>query len=343
VLRACLIDGFGWFPETVYRRNWLLFDDVEYAFPQFVKSISIPSKLYEHREFALVQPDLDEQLIDSLAETALLDARDSEFRAYVESSVPKRDAQYAGGVVYADNQVRARHPREQLRDPAFALSYLARKLVAYTNSTGAVPIVGQDYALNILSRVVSRDSSKSAPIAADSLVFGRQALVVHAIAAGLSLRFIPDDLMEKADFDSLSKFKDKSSGLREAHHAHLLKVANDYDGLPTDAQFPERLARLRADAESVRIQLDEEARDLWLSSGLDLAGKALIGAAGAAVAAVALIRADLLGALTAAIPGAVTGISIAIAKAVETLHKATVRRRSYVSYLTDARNYLSAL
>ena len=336
-----MIDGFGWFPEHVYRRNWLLFDEVEYAFPLFVKGVSVPPKLFFNKEFQLVQPGLDDAVIDRIAEGSLADANDPQFCAYIDSAVPKLDAQCAGGIVHADSQVEARCLLAAARKPAFAISYLAQKLVAYANSTGSIPIVGQDYAVNVLARVVSRNMF--GPVAPDSLAFGRRALVVHAVAAGLSLRFISNDLLVRVEPEQLGRFKEKSSGLREAHHAHLLKVASEYDGLPTDTNFADRLTKLRADAEAVRIELDEQARDLWLSAGLELAGKALIGAASASVAAVALMRADLFGAAAAAIPGALTGAAFAASKALETMHKVTAKRRSYVSYLTDAHDYLANL
>jgi hypothetical protein len=167
--------------------------------------------------------------------------------------------------------------------------------------------------------------------------------VVHAIAAGLSLRFIGDDTLEHADPERLAAFKEKAAPLRESHHAHLLKVARDYDGLPGDDSFPELLADLRVDAEAVRVQMDEQAKDLWLSTGLDVGGKALVGAAGAAVAAMAMIRADLFGAVAAAVPGALVGAAVALSKVAETMHKASAARRSYLSYLTDAQKYLATV
>lgn len=335
-----MIDGFGWFPEHVFRRNWLLFDDVDYAFPVFVRGVSVPPKLFLNDEFRIVQPSLPDDVVDPIVEAALSDSRDADFRAYVTSAVPKRDAQCAGGIVHADSQIEGRHLLGPARDPAFAISFLARKLVAYANSAGAVPIVGQDYAVNVLARVVRQGTPGSA--APGALVTPRRAAVIHAVAAGLSLRFIADDVLAQADPDRLSAFKEKAAPLRESHHAHLLNVARDYDGLPGDASFGELLADLRADAEAVRLQLDEQAKDLWFSAGLEVGGKALIGAASAAVAAIALIRSDLFGAVAAAVPGALTGAAMAATKIAETMRKTVVARRSYVSYLTDAGRYLAA-
>jgi hypothetical protein len=340
MLRACMIDGFGWFPEAVYRRNWLLFDEVDYAFPMFAKGISVPPKLFLSREFQVVQPELPGDAIDRIVQTAIADAGDAEFRRYVETAVPVKDAQYAGGIVHADSQVEDRRLLDRARDPAFAISYLAQKLVAYANATGTVPIVGQDYAVNVIARIVRRPPE--GPVAADAIVFGRRAAVVHAVAAGLSLRFISNEVLESVDQERLAEFKENGKELREAHHAHLLKVARDYDGLPNDPSFPELLADLRADAEVARGKLDTDARDLWLSLGLDLGGKALVGAASAAVAAIALIRPDLQGVIAAAIPGALTGLALATTKVMETAHKAAAQHRSYVSYLTDARRYLAS-
>jgi hypothetical protein len=339
MLRACMIDGFGWFPEHVFRRNWLLFDDVDYTFPLFVRGVSVPPKLFLNDEFRIVQPSLADDVIDPIVEAALVDSRDPDFRAYVTSVIPKRDAQCAGGVVHADSQIEQRRLLGQARDPAFAISFLAQKLVAYANSMGAVPIVGQDYAVNILARVLRRGSAGST--ASDALVTPRRAAVVHAIAAGLSLRFVGDEVLENADPERLMVFKEKAAALRESHHAHLLKVARDYDGLPGDASFGELLADLRADAEAVRVQMDEQAKDLWFSVGLDVGGKALVGAASAAVAAIALIRADMFGAVAAALPGALTGAAMAAATIAQTMHKSLVARRSYLSYLTDASRYLA--
>lgn len=334
-----MIDGFGWFPEHVFRRNWLLFDDVDYTFPVFVRGVSVPPKLFLNNEFRVVQPSLSDDVIDHIVETALIDRRDPEFRAYLAAAVPKRDAQCAGGVVHADSQIEQRRLLGQARDPAFAISFLAQKLVAYASSEGAVPIVGQDYALNVLARVVRRGVAGSA--APDALVTPRRAAVVHAVAAGLSLRFIGDDILEAADPERLLAFKEKATPLRETHHAHLLKVARDYDGLPGDASFHELLADLRADAEAVRLQMDEQAKDLWFSVGLDIGGKALVGAASAAVAAIALIRTDMFGAIAAALPGALTGAAMATTKIAETVRKSIVARRSHLSYLTDAKHYLA--
>jgi hypothetical protein len=333
-----MLDGFGWFPEHVYRRNWLLFDDVDYVFPVFAKGISVPPKLYLSSEFHIVQPSLNDEVIDRIAAFALDDANDPQFCAFIESAVPKRDYQCAGGIVDADSQVDERRLRSVARKPAFAISYLAQKLVAYANSTGTVPIVGQDYAVKVVARVVRRGAT--GPIAADGLVFGRRASVVHAVGAGLSLRFVSDDLLARADVETLAVFKRESTALRDAHHAHLLKVAQEYDGFPVDDTFPELLAGLRAEAEGLRTQLDAQARDVWLSAGLELGGRALAGAAAAAVAAVALIRADLLGALAAAIPGALTGAAVAASRVADTVHTVACTRRSYMSYLTDAQRYL---
>ena len=332
-----MIDGFGWFPEPLYRRNWLLFDDVDYAFPHFVKSISIPRAIAQHTEFQIVQPELGDDVIDRIVAQAAADAADPAFRAMIES-VPRRDAEYASGIVYADQEVRDRH---LLRAPdgVFAMSYLAQKLVAYASSCGSVPIVGQDYAVELLSRVVRRE--KQQHLAPASLITDRQALNVHAIAAGLSLRFISDDVLTHADIDDMQAFKEKSASLRDLHHAQLLKAARDYDGLPVDDKFAERLAALRADAESVRNELDLQGRDLWASLGLQLADKggAAAIAAGSIVGAIAMIRADLFAAAAAAIPAAVYAAS----QIVQTLHHVKTQSRSYVSYLTDARQYLSAV
>ena len=335
-----MIDGFGWFPEPLYRRNWLLFDAVDYAFPLLVKSVSVPPKLAISEEFDLVQPDLGDEEIDRIARNATADAADATFRAFVESEVPRRDAQYAGGMVYADRQIRDRRMLPQGPDPVFAMSYLAHKLVAYANSRGSVPIVGQDYALKLLSRVV-RENTNPSTLAGDSLVTGRQALNVHAIAAGLSLRFVSDDLLAAADMSALRKFKEKSTKLRQTHHLELLKIASEFDGFPIDATFPERLATLRANAEAVRNQLDLEGKDLWVSAGLDLAEKVGMGAATSAVGAIALIHASVVGALVGAIPGAIAGSVFAISKIAHTMQQFSAKRRSYVSYLTDAHAYLA--
>jgi hypothetical protein len=93
----------------------------------------------------------------------------------------------------------------------------------------------------------------------------------------------------------------------------------------------------------MRTRLDDQARDLWVSAGLEVGGKALVGAASAAIAALALIRSDLAGSLAAAVPGALTGAAFAATKIAETVHRVMTQRRSYVSYLTDAQQFLATV
>ena len=147
VLRACMIDGFGWFAEASYRRSWLFFDEVDYIFPNRSAFPGYPPRwAASARDFALARPELPVADLEALFERVRI-CCDAEFRALVAANVPEKDARYAVSAVSFDEDLRPLREKTGLAlEPAFALAFLAAKLLETAERTGSVPIFGRPYA-----------------------------------------------------------------------------------------------------------------------------------------------------------------------------------------------------
>src|SRR5689334_5033188 len=127
MLSGAMIDGFGWFEESDYRRSWLSFDDVDYIFPVEVGGpIRYPSSLEDNPSFTVVRPRPD---IATVLAAAARDAADERFRALVLQA-PSRDLEYSHLIVLSDRTLPALAPA-QAADPVFAVALLTNKLLAY--------------------------------------------------------------------------------------------------------------------------------------------------------------------------------------------------------------------
>ena len=345
MLKACMIDGFGWFPEARYRRSWLLFDDVDYIFPNVVSGTMIPQWVRNSRECFVIEPEIDESDVWELAVAAIKTSKDPSYRSQLLRAIPKTDLEYAVKVVRQDTDLIRLYSSTDPDDPVFAISYLAEKLVHYSECEGSIPIVGQDYAIALLTNIVRRRiETETATLGDDALLTGRQAVSLHAFAAGLSLRFLTDEDLLSSDIDILLNFKRKNQELLDLHHTHLLDVSQQFDGLPQDSNFFDQLAQLRSEAEATRRQMDEHACEAWIEAGLKVAKQALVAGTGGLITALGVIGATpTMEILSKAAPAAIAGAGIAAATSIGALVKAKKARRTQLSYLLNAEKYLARL
>ena len=140
MLRACMIDGFGWFTEASYRRSWLFFDEVDYLFPSDSAWPGYPPPwAASSRDFALARPELSPAEMESLVDGARA-CCDSHFSTFVNDNVPERDARYAVDAVSFDNDVR--RGGEDLLN-VFGPDYIRGKPVHLFASDIAITHMGQ--------------------------------------------------------------------------------------------------------------------------------------------------------------------------------------------------------
>ena len=143
--------------------------------------------------------------------------------------------------------------------------------------------------------------------------------------------------------DRLKKFKENNHRLLEKHQLSILEVTQKYHGLGEGQDFREALADLRLQAAKQRQELDEEARDAWLSMGLEIVKKTVLAASAGAITGIAVLRghslADLIG---VAVPAVMSGVGVAAVATVDTMEKIHQLRRNSMAYLFEAQKLISS-
>lgn len=335
-----MIDGFGWFERADFLRAFLFFDEVEYILPKdTTPPLHYGLQVYESPQYRAAHTELASEDIDVLVQRSLFDARRPEMRVLVER-LPKRDVKYAALVVQCDIELKSRLPTRAL-DDTFAVAFLSNKLLFHAARTGTVPIVGRRYATDILTRKLDAWTDDAASSSALTAATPQSGLTYSTFAAGLSMSFIPDAALVEAPFDILRTFKEKNAELLEKHQLHLLEIAERFSSLPNGPELGAQLGILRAEAAKHRAMLDEEARNVWSSLGVDMVKNSVISGSTALVTSLAVLRGitfdDLL---TAAIPAAIAGSGAAIAAVVEAGAKMRAARRGTMAYLFEAERAL---
>lgn len=340
-----MIDGFGWFAEASYRRSWLFFDEVDYVFAARSDWPGYPPAwAASSRDFALARPELAPAKIEALVErtcVALDDAGDGGLRALVADLVPERDARYAVDAVSFDGDLRAVREKTGLRlEPAFALGFLAAKLLATADATGAVPIFGRPYAAAVLSRVAGGARPRNESVSAvGDLLTAQGSTRLLTVATQLSCGFVSDEHLLGVPFERLIGFKSQHQRLLEREQLHLIEVAQEIEALPDGPEFDARLRRLRLEASKRKQELDTETREAWLGFGFDLGAKALASGSVAAVfeGALAVLRGTTMGNVAhAAALGAVAGLGMVAAGALNTTWDLFRKRGGSLAYLFEA-------
>jgi hypothetical protein len=339
-----MIDGFGWFGEASYRRSWLFFDDVDYIFA--ARSIwpgYPPEWATSSREFALTRPVLAPAMLEALVDRVRTALDGCGLRALVAERVPEHDARYAVDAVSMDDDLRPVRERAGLPlDPAFALGFLAAKLLATAQARGAVPLFGRPYAADVLGTVAGRERSREEPGGGSLLTHEGNARVV-TIATALSCSFVTDEHLLRVPFERLFAFKNKNRRLLEREQLHLVEVAQEVEALSDGPEFEARLRRLHLEALKRKQELDTATREAWLGFGFDLAAKAM--ASGSVAAALEGAVAVLRGAATgnigqAAAAGAMAGAGVVAAGALHTAWDLFRKRGGSLAYLVEAKNVL---
>ena len=337
-LAACMIDGFGWFHASDYRRTWLFFDDVQYVLPAgdgphpgAVPNrvwLHYPDKIANRPEYVVERPELTVQEVEGLLDAAKADAEDPDWVRLVDN-LPQADRDYATMVAFCDPGVLDGMAQQRLRIEAASVAYLVGKLLLHADRTSTIPIVGQQRAADLLRWKLGRQASH--------VVGGRHGNAFAAFAAGLSLDFVSDRELETVEWGRLSRFKERNLDLLERHQVHLLEVAQTFNDFPAGEGFEQRLEQLKTEAKKARLELDETARAAWIDMGLGLAKDAVVGAASGLVPALALLRAH--GAAEAAVglvAGGAGAIGAVAAKAADAFEKASAAKRSSMAYLLRA-------
>ena len=339
-LRGCMIDGFGEFDEADYRRSWLFFSNVEYILPvASAGPLFFPHRLERDIRFDVLRVPRLQAELDELVETA---RRDSETSWFLESVASATDAQkaYAQLVVVSDDELKTEVGARARADAHFALSYLMNKLLAACWQRGLVPIVGQRYAAELLGRKVA--ASQDASLGRTSVMTPRQSLSFAPFAAGLSLRFLPDNDLLRVPFEKLVQFKDANRRLLEEHQLDLLGVTQSFAGMPNDSLFAERLAALRTEAWKTRTRLDAVAREAWLSSGFKVSEQVITAAAAGFFSGLALLHGHSLHQVAAAAaPAAAAAIGVAATNWVGVFKRCREAQQVPISYVFRAHDMLS--
>lgn len=314
VLRACAIDGFGWFRPGDARRAFLLFDEIDCVFPdEEVGDLWYPPPVLHRAEYRARRVALNVD-VDGVARTVAAACGDPAFRGLV-AALPAEDLRYAVEVARTDGELRTLTlPRAQL-EPTAAIAALIAKLLAYAAHTNTVPIVGKAYAYPLMRRTLelSHELSRAAldPTRPGVLASPGRKLSVAALAAGLSLEWLDAAALERLPFTALAEFKQRHARLLAQHQTHLVESVQTLSELPEGPEFASRLAELRLAAAKQRAALDEAGRTAWHTLGGQLTTQAIVAGAGAAVPVVAAIRglglAELVGLV---VPGVVAGAGI---------------------------------
>jgi hypothetical protein len=271
MISGCMIDGLGRFHEADYRRSWLLLDEVDYIFPLETQGpLVFPEDLDRRQRFRLSRPDVP---VDELADLSERDSKDDQFLELVEA-IPPRDIEYARLLVWSDAAACGEFGLKLAPEPALAIAYLLNKLVHCARQKGAAPLVGQQYAADLLAWKIAQ--------ATNDLSWRRDEVRQHygyaAFAAGLSLDFLHDSEIVAADVASLARFKTSHRDLFEKNQNAVMEVARKFDGLPNSDAFAAELSKLRHEAADERSRLENLAHQAWTEAGLRIAKRA-VGAA----------------------------------------------------------------
>lgn len=330
-LRACMIDGFGPFEEADYRRSWLFFDEVEYVVPHQLGGPMEMVNLDAQQDFAVRRQELAPGDIEQLLELTCRDAEDPDLMRLVETRFPPGDREYAAMLVWSDVQLRNHPTRTRAIDPVL---FLANKLLWYAARRDAVPIVGRDYATELISWKLRGLGTAHQ---GRGLLSARGNSALAAFAAGLALDFVPDEQLAATPVSRLVDFKQRNRELLAHHQLHLVEVAEAFAALPEGADFQARLAQLRLEARRERLDLDSRARDAWIGCGLELAKKAIGAATAGLFSGLAVLRGHSLSdVLTAALPAAVAAGGVVLSSVVETSAKARMKSTPAMAYLFRA-------
>jgi hypothetical protein len=336
MLRACMLDGFGWFHEADYRRLWLFFDSVDYILPKHLRGKTgdlfyLPA-VEQAREYSATRPELTAEAIALLEEGVEEDLGDSELAALLKE-VPPDEADYARKVVTSD---RAFGSLTNV-SPQLAVVLLLNKLLLYARASGRVPIVGRPYARRMLRNKIARGARRfHGPVAP------RIGVTSAEFAAGLSLDFIPDHALAQASFERLEAFKEKCQPLLEEHQAALLEVASSYEKIPDDAGFEHALEKLRLRAAFQRRDLDLAASAVWTDLGYETVKAAVEGASKHYPLALTAVLALAHTGLIAALPTAIAALGVAAAKLIEVAKKHhDAEGKSEIAYLLRAHRELA--
>jgi len=334
MLTASMLDGFGWFPEERYRRTLLLFDGMRYVLPSYVKGLMAPPWVYSQPDFEAVEHGSDTESVRSRRERAERDANDQAFRCFFQT-IPEEDASYALNVVSSDRELRSEN-RPVIQEPTVAVSYLAEKLLDYCDANGCVPVVGQDYAANILAFKSAR--RLVTPLSTGAVFNLQQATALNTVAAGLSYAFLSDSDLKRTTKEKILRYKADHRELLERHHLHLVSVAQRFAELSADdAAFTTELLALRQQALAERMTMEQEAREAWRSAGLELAEKSLLVAGGGLITALGLIGTKSLADLAAtALPAAVGAATVVAAQGLKAWNQSKKARTVAISYLVGA-------
>lgn len=265
-----MIDGFGWFEETDYRRAWLLFDEIAYLFRAHHDSrgeIFYPPRVFTCPEYRAELTSVRE----AAPEIGRIVARDLSDRR-VEATlqrIPRVDLHYALEVIESDADLRGL-PGRFANPGGAAVCALATKLLMYGARSGAIPIVGRDYAWSLLRRKIELLDAEHAPGVIPIRPSARRDLAFVALGAGLSARFLSTSSLLAVDFDKLMAFKARHTELLRRHQRALEEAVAQLGSLLETEDVDNRLHLLQLQAEREREQLDEALREAWLGAGLDL-------------------------------------------------------------------------
>jgi hypothetical protein len=282
MLRAVMIDGFGWFQTGDFRRAWLLFDEVDYVFPAELRGdMWFPPLVRNDPWYRVQRPSPSSEDRGDIERWLDHDVGSASFRAAL-NGIPSDDLAYARRIVATDLALCELLERFSADDPAPALSILTSKLLIAARQTKAVPIVGKQYAWTLLAAKLSTQTA---------IGWDTQSRVnAAAFAAGLSLQRIDGNALAQLEFSTLDAFKHKHASLLDRHQRHLLEVALAYGGLPDGDEFERSLAALELQAEAERAEFDREWTAVWSEAGFDVLKNVVSAAVSSAIPAVALVR-----------------------------------------------------
>jgi hypothetical protein len=334
MLRAVMVEGFGWFRPGDYRRAWMLFDEVGYVFPaELRRDAGFVALLQPNPWCHVQQPRLDAGDRAEVEAGLVRDTASAGFRAAVRQ-IPAEDLEYARDVVAADLQVCDLLGEFERSDRVPALSILTSKLLIAARNSNAVPIVGKAYAWSLLGAKLGKDDDVDFDI--------RNRANVAAFAAGLSLRMIDESTLANVTFDDLQAFKQRNASLLERHQHRLLTVANAFDGLPRGSEFDRALQTLELEAQAERLELDRIWTDAWKDAGFDLLKRGVAAAAVGAVPALAMVRdSSWTGLLQAAIAPVVAGLGVVAIGAMDAAREVRRSRSTAMAYLFEANRVLA--
>jgi hypothetical protein len=338
-----MIDGFGWFKEADYRRSWLFFDEVEYILPESSAGpLVYPPRVFERQDCRVVFPTLTGDEVSRIIQRATEDASDLTFREMVANKVPRKDLEYAALVIASDRQLRDQVPQAHAQDAVFALALLINKLILCSARSGALPIVGRDYAPPLIARKLDKWIDTERQERNLPIVDPKTGLSFAGFEAGLSFDFLSADALSSIPIERLAKFKDRNQKLLEKHRISILEVAQKYQGLPTGEGFGAALSDLRLQAAKQRQELDDQAREEWLSMGMEIAKKALLAASASAATGVAILRGhsftDLMG---LALPATASGIGVAAVATMDAIKQIHYLRLNNMAYLFELQKLVS--